>query len=295
MTNKKNTGEFRNVYDDTKTPKPETGTPQTRSFSYRLAYADPFFLLRDELRPVRLQLELLKTDLLLKEKGIHSTIVVFGSARISDRESALKEYEEAEAEARKSPADKACIHMAEVARKKLEKSKYYEEARNFARMVSSASKGSKKHKYIVITGGGPGIMEGANRGAHDIGAINIGLNIVLPTEQTPNPYITPELSFQFQYFAIRKMHFLMRARALVIFPGGFGTLDELFDALTLIQTKKITPIPVLLFGEEYWRRIINFEAMVEEGMIDPEDSKIIQYVETAEDACRIIMEFYEKP
>jgi len=295
MTNKENTGEFRNVYDDIKTPKSETGTPQTRSFSYRLAYADPFFLLRDELRPVRLQLELLKTDLLLKEKGIHSTIVVFGSARISDREAALKEYEEAEAEARKSPADKACIHRAETARKKLEKSKYYEEARNFARMVSSAFKGSKKHRYIVITGGGPGIMEGANRGAHDIGAINIGLNIVLPTEQTPNPYITPELSFQFQYFAIRKMHFLMRARALVIFPGGFGTLDELFDALTLIQTKKITPIPVLLFGEEYWRRIVNFEAMVEEGMIDPEDLKIIQYVDTAEDACRIIMEFYERP
>jgi len=261
---------FPSAREDAISAETMPATPQTRSPSFRLAYADADFMLRDELRPVRLQLELLKPELLLQEERVGSTIVVFGSARVPD------------------PA------TLEPAARTTQRSNYYEEAREFARIVSLACQCDGARELVVITGGGGGIMEAANRGAHDVGAVSVGLNIVLPKEQCPNAYITPELSFQFHYFGLRKMHFLMRARALVFFPGGFGTMDELFDALTLIQTRKIKPMPVLLFGETYWRRVLNFEAMAEDGMIAPEDLKIIQYVEKADDAWERIRTFYEK-
>ncbi len=268
-------------------------TPQTRAPSYRLAYADQEFLVRDELRPVRFQLEIMKPELLLQEQGIESTIVVFGSARTPDPEAAQAKCDAAEAAAKKSPKDAAARREVAVARRIVARCGYYEEARKFSRLVSKAGQTDRTRHYVVVTGGGPGIMEAANRGADDVGAVSIGLNIVLPTEQQPNPYITPELCFQFHYFALRKMHFMMRARAMVIFPGGFGTLDELFDALTLIQTGKIEPMPVLLFGEDYWRRIVDFEAMVEEGVIAPEDLDIFPYVESAEAAWRVIEEHFK--
>lgn len=267
-------------------------TPQTRSSSYRLAFADSDFLLRDELRPVRLQLELLKPELALAEAGIDSTIVVFGSARIPDADTAQAAAEEAAGQAAADPGDPDKARRAAITRRVVEKTRYYDEARRFAGLASRAGSSVPDHEYVVVTGGGGGIMEAANRGAADVGADSIGLNIVLPYEQAPNPYITPSLSFQFHYFAIRKMHFLMRARALAIFPGGFGTLDELFDALTLIQTGKIAPIPVLLFGAPFWRRILNFDAMVEEGVIAPEDADLVSYVETAEEAWTAIRAFY---
>lgn len=269
-----------------------TESPQTLSPSYRLAFADPEFLLRDELRPVRLQLELLKPELAFQETGINSTVVVFGSARIPEPEVASENLAAADADLQSDPADPDRRRRAEIAKRIADKSRYYDAARNFARLASAADTVNPDHHHVVITGGGSGIMEAANRGAHEAGAPSIGLNIVLPFEQMPNPYVTPQLSFQFHYFAIRKMHFLMRARALAIFPGGFGTLDELFDALTLIQTGKIQPIPVLLFGAAYWKRILNFEAMIEEGVISPEDAAIVRYVETAEEGWQAIADFY---
>jgi uncharacterized protein (TIGR00730 family) len=248
-------------------------TPQTLSPSYRLAYADQEFLLRDELRPVRLQLELLKPEILLAEHRIDTTIVVFGSARIAAPEAGA-------ARARPGAA--------------LDPVRTYEAARAFARLVSRAGQRQGRwRRLVVVTGGGPGVMEAANRGAADVGAKSIGLNIVLPAEQIPNPYVTPELCFQFHYFAIRKLHFMLRARALVCFPGGFGTLDELFDALTLIQTGKAKPMPILLFDQAYWRRIVSFDAMVEEGVIAPEDRDLVRYVESAEEAWRAICAHYD--
>lgn len=285
---------FPSADNDIKTSECIENTAQTRSPSYRLAYADKQFLQRDELRPVRLQLELYKPELILKEKGIDSTIVIFGSSRIMDPKTAKAQYEKIKAQRDKAPSDPKLSRQVEIAWRRLEKSRYYEAAREFARIVSSSSQTDGKRDYVIITGGGPGIMEAANRGAHDAETLSIGLNIILPEEQVPNQYITPDLSFQFQYFAIRKMHFLMRAKALVIFPGGFGTLDELFDALTLIQTKKIRPIPVLLFGKEYWKRVLDFEVMVDEGTIDPRDVEIFQYVETAQEALDLIIDFYAK-
>lgn len=266
-------------------------TPQTRSHSYSLAYADTDFLLRDEVRPVRLQLELLKPELLQQDNGIHSTIVIFGSTRIPDAETATERLQEAESRAMASPADPVLARKVEIARRILAKTRYYDEAQELAHMITRDSQCGGACELVVITGGGPGIMEAANRGAHDAGGKSIGLNIVLPMEQCPNPYITPELSFQFHYFAIRKMHFLMRARALVAFPGGFGTLDELFETLTLIQTKKVKPVPILLFGREYWQHIINFEALVDEGTIDQHDLDLFQYAETAKEAWDIIQAF----
>ena len=270
-------------------------TPQTRSPSYQLAFTDHDFLVREELRPVRLQLELLKPEMLLQEENIASTVVVFGSARIPDPDTARARLAEAEAALAHYPRDPAHKKRVEAARRTLDRSHYYDEARIFARRISESGQTSGTRRYVVVTGGGPGIMEAANRGAHDAGAESIGLNIVLPAEQGPNRYITPKLCFQFHYFAIRKMHFLMRAKALTCFPGGFGTLDELFETLTLIQTGKIERIPVLLFGESYWRRIINFEAMVEENVIAPADLSIFRYVETAEEAWNAITEFYREP
>jgi len=258
--------------------------------SYRLAYIDEEFMLRDELRPVRLQLELLKPDLLLQEHGIHSTIVIFGSSRIFDKKAATKRLQKAEAQARDKPSDPTMARQVKIANRILINARYYEEAQKLAHLITADS---GRCELMVVTGGGPGIMEAANRGAADAGGVSIGLNIVLPFEQQPNSYITPELSFQFHYFAIRKMHFLMRARALVAFPGGFGTLDELFETLTLIQTQKIKPVPVLLLGREYWQRIIDFDAMVEEGMIDEEHLALFEFVDSAEEAWRIIKAHYK--
>ncbi len=285
---------FPSALEDAKAAELYVTSPQTLSPSYRLAYADQDFLLREELRPVRLQLELLKPELILREHGIESTIVVFGSTRIPEPKIAYESLAEVEAAARKDPADKFLATQLRIARNIAKKSKYYEEARKLASLISAASKNSENFHFVVITGGGPGIMEAANRGAYEVGAKSIGLNIVLPMEQKPNEYITPELCFQFHYFAIRKMHFLMRAKALVVFPGGYGTLDELFETLTLIQTKKIKPIPVLIFGKEFWQRIINFDALVEEGTISPEDVALFQYVETAEEAWEMISKSYTK-
>ncbi|MCX8119086.1 MAG: LOG family protein [Desulfobacterota bacterium] len=279
---------FPSAFEDAKAAELYVPSPQTLSPSYRLAYADQEFLLRDELRPVRLQLELLKPELILRDHGIEHTIVIFGGARVVDRETARASLASIEAEVRKDPTNESLLRKARIARSLYEKSRYYEEARKLAFLISKHREHPNRPRLVVITGGGPGIMEAANRGAHEAGAESIGLNIVLPFEQKPNPYITPELCFQFHYFAIRKMHFLLRARALVIFPGGYGTLDELFETLTLIQTKKIKPIPVLMFGREFWNRVIHFEALVEEGTISPEDIQLFQYVETAEEAWEIL-------
>ncbi len=243
--------------------------------SFRLAYADVDFLCRDELRPVRLQTELLKAEILLQEQNVGSTVVVFGSARIPAPDDARRAGKDSEG--------------GDTARRLREKSNYYDQAREFARRVSELGQGNDERHFVVVTGGGPGIMEAANRGAADAGAVSAGLNIALPSEQRPNDFVTPELNLRFHYFALRKMHFLMRARALVFFPGGFGTMDELFETLTLIQTRKIEPIPVLLFGEAYWRRIINFDAMVDEGVISEEDLRILRFVATPEEACALVV------
>ena len=283
---------FPTAKEDVTAAKLVPDTLQTRSPSYRLAYADRDFLLRDELRPVRLQLELLKPELLQQDYGIHSTIVVFGGARITDEKTATLQLKEAEKESAANPDSLKISRKVEIAQRVLDKARYYEEARELGRIITSESQGDERCEMVVVTGGGPGLMEAANRGAYEAGGKSIGLNIVLPKEQCPNPYITPELSFQFHYFAIRKMHFLKRARALVAFPGGFGTLDELFETLTLIQTKKIKQVPVLLFGKEYWQRIIDFDALVDEGTIDPQDAELIQFVETAQNAWDIIQAFY---
>jgi len=271
-------------------------TPQTSSPAYRLGFADSDFLLRDELRSVRLQLEYLKPEILLQDRDIVATVVLFGSSRIPAPEEAATLVEAAQVAAALSPDDPDAALRERAVRSLAEKSRYYDEARQLARLISEGQRvpGDAdadacllRHgpsSVVVITGGGPGIMEASNRGAHEAGAENIGLNIVLPMVQAPNPYITPHLCFNFHYYAIRKMHFLLRAVALVVFPGGFGTMDELFEVLTLIQTRKIKPIPVLLFGREYWERIIDFNALVEEGVISPEDLGIFSYVETAGEA-----------
>ena len=243
--------------------------------AYRLAFTDTEFLLREELRPVRMQLELLKAETVQREQGIESTIVIFGSARILAPEEAQRRFAIAEAE-----GDPQLLNRA---RTQLAMSRYYGEARRLAAMIAERSRGLDTPVHVV-TGGGPGIMEAGNRGAFEAGGKSIGLNIVLPHEQAPNPYITPELCFQFHYFGLRKMHFLMRSIALVCFPGGFGTLDEMFEVLTLIQTGKCRRRPVLLFGREFWSRLINFELLVETGMIGPADVGLFNFVETAEEA-----------
>ena len=251
-------------------------TPQSASPSYRLAYTDTDFLCREELRPIRLQLELLKTEMILSERGIKSTVVMFGGARIPE------------------PGADAWAARNETQKKNLEAaSVYYDEARKFAKLCSSAAEKLDHREYVVVTGGGPGVMEAGNRGASEAGAPSIGLNILLPHEQAPNPYVTPELSFNFHYFAIRKMHFLMRAKAVVIFPGGFGTMDELFETVTLIQTKRMAPIPLILFGKDFWHSIINFKALADFGTIAPEDMDLFHFAETAEEAWKIVADLYE--
>jgi uncharacterized protein (TIGR00730 family) len=261
-----------------------TDTPQTRHPAYRLAFRDTDFLLREELRPVRFQLELLKPDMLLDEAGIGSTLVMYGSARIPPPEA----VETALEGARNLPDDERLVVENLAA-----KAKYYGEAYRLARMASEKSiiEGGER-QFVVCSGGGPSIMEAANKGASDAGAESIGLNIVLPREQAPNPYVTPHLSFQFHYFALRKMHFLLRARAVAVFPGGFGTLDEFLELLTLIQTGKMKPIPVLLFGKDYWTRVINFDALCEEGTVSPGDLDLFRWCETADEAWEHIARFY---
>lgn len=291
MSATEKSGPFPSAMQDAHSAELCVSSLQTEAAAYKLAYLDDDFMLSDELRPVRLQLELLKPELLQQKAGIESTVVVFGSARIPDPKHARDNLVKAEQAAQQHPDMPEFKENLIKARRAEQNSQFYAEARKFAQTLATRSKQNGQSKCVVITGGGPGIMEAANRGAAETGAQTIGLNIVLPMEQAPNPYITPELCFQFHYFAIRKMHFLMRAKALVAFPGGFGTLDELFEALTLIQTKKIEPIPVLLFGRSYWDRVINFPAMVEEGMISASDLQLFQFVETAEQACQLILDF----
>jgi uncharacterized protein (TIGR00730 family) len=251
--------------------------------AYRLAFTDFDFLLRDELRPVRMQLELLKPELVQREQGIEATIVIFGSARIVAPDVASSRLQAAQAD-----HDSAAVKRAQM---QVEMSAFYDEARQFAAIVTSAS-ARLPSPIHVVTGGGPGVMEAGNRGAFEVGGKSIGLNIVLPHEQAPNPYITPELCFQFHYFALRKMHFLMRSIALVCFPGGFGTLDELFETLTLMQTGKCRKRPILLFGRTFWNKLIDMQHLVDTGMINAEDVHLIRFVETAEEAWSIIVSAY---
>jgi uncharacterized protein (TIGR00730 family) len=275
---------FPRAKQDAESAKTAVSTPQTEHPSYRLAFQDMDFLLREDLRPVRFQLELLKPELILDEAKIASTFVFYGSARIPEPDKA-----QAMLDLATDPAHRR------VAERLVAKSGYYEVARELARITSRLPRDDRGWRHFVVcSGGGPSIMEAANRGAADVGAESVGLNIVLPHEQSPNPYVTPSLSLQFHYFALRKMHFLLRARALAAFPGGFGTFDELFELLTLIQTGKIKPMPVLLFGREFWKRVVNFEALVEEGVISDRDLDIFTYVETAEEAWEVVRRFYEE-
>ncbi len=263
-----------------------------RSPSYRMAYRDVDFLTSPDLRPMRMEMELLKAELALQQQGIGSTIVVFGGTRIVESAEAQQRLERAEQRLAETPDDPARRRAVARARRILAKSHYYDVAREFGRLVSSTCQVQGKCDYVVVTGGGPGIMEAANRGAYEVRAKSIGLNIRLPHEQQPNPYITPELCFQFRYFAMRKFHFLLRAKALVVFPGGYGTLDELFDALTLRQTRRMQEIPIIVFGREFWQQVINFQHLADEGTIDDEDLELIDYVETAEQAWEIIRKFH---
>ncbi len=259
-----------------------------QSPSYCRADQDIEFLKREELRPVRLQLELLKPELIQQEEGIRSTIVVFGSARLVEPAEAKTRLKKAEAALAGKPKNRELQRAVEVARRQLELAPFYDQAREFGRLVSSTCQIDGRCEYVVVTGGGPGIMEAANRGAADAGAKSVGLNITLPHEQTPNPYITPALCFQFKYFAIRKMHFLLRAKALVAFPGGFGTLDELFETLTLLQTGKVTGLTIVLMGKTFWEKLINWAAFVEAGLIGDKDLKLFHYAETAQEAWDLI-------
>ena len=265
---------FRDAQEDMEASRDMPDTPQTRAPAYRLAFADNDFLCREELRPVRLQLELLKPEMLMTEYGIESTVVLFGGARIPE------------------PSKKDTARTQTLA----DLSSYYEEARQFAEIITKraieAGKGGVEN--VVVTGGGPGVMEAGNRGAEDAGGVSIGLNIVLPHEQAPNEYVTPDLCFNFHYFAIRKMHFLMRAAAIAVFPGGFGTLDELFETLTLIQTGRMKPVPFLLFGSEFWNKIVNWEALADAGTISESDLDLFKFVDTAEQAV-IAMDRWGKP
>ena len=269
--------------DQTSQPRTHTTPP-----SYILADKDTEFLQRDELRPIRIGLELLKPELIQREEGIQSTVVVFGSARLQDPETMERALHKAEEEAARSPDDPAIRQQVAIARRQLGLSKYYNVAREFGRLVSSTCQIDGHCDYVVVTGGGPGIMEAANRGAADVNAKSIGLNITLPREQYPNPYITPALNFQFRYFAVRKMHFLIRAKALVALPGGFGTLDELFETLTLLQTGKTESVIVVLVGRDFWERLINWQLLVDCGLIAQQDLRLFHYAETAQEAWDLI-------
>ncbi|WP_417258382.1 TIGR00730 family Rossman fold protein [Celeribacter sp.] len=257
---------LRDSHMDMESARQTPDTPQTRAPAYKLAFSDVDFMCRDELRPVRLQLELLKPEMMMAEYGVESTIVMFGGARIPE------------------PSNKDTAKTKTLA----ELSKYYDEARTFARLMTERAKKNGHREDVIVTGGGPGVMEAGNRGAVDAGGVSIGLNIVLPHEQAPNEYVTPDLCFNFHYFAIRKMHFLMRAKALAVFPGGFGTLDEMFETLTLIQTGRMNRIPVVLFGGAFWQKIINWDALADAGTISRDDLDLFRFVETAEEAIEVI-------
>lgn len=259
-------GPFRDAHQDVETADSIPDTPQTRAPAYRLAFDDPEFLCRDELRPVRLQLELLKPQMVLDERGVESTIVMFGGARILPPAQ------------RDQARTKTLADLAE----------FYDEARKFAYAMTQKSMESYGREDVIVTGGGPGVMEAGNLGAHEAGGASIGLSIVLPHEQAPNAYVTPDLCFNFHYFAVRKMHFLMRAKAIAVFPGGFGTMDELFEALTLIQTGRMARLPFLLFGTKFWKEIINWEALAEAGTISDEDLDLFRMVDTADEAIALI-------
>ena len=257
---------FRDSHQDAKTARAIPDTPQTRAPAYQLAFIDDQFMCREELRPVRLQLELLKPQMILDEQGITSTIVMFGGARIPE------------------PDKKHLAKSTSLA----DLSHFYAEARQFAKLMTLRSMQTGGRDDVIMTGGGPGVMEAGNRGAADAGGRSIGLNIVLPHEQAPNSYVTPDLCFNFHYFAIRKMHFLMRAKAICVFPGGFGTLDEMFEALTLIQTGRMKPVPFLLFGRAYWEKVVNWAALAEAGVISEDDLALFSFVETADEAVAAI-------
>ena len=268
---------------DAQAAKHVPSSPQTESQAYKLAFQDNEFLLREDLRPVRFQLELLKPELLLEEANIASTFVFYGSARIP-------EPSKADALIAAAKDDR----QRKVAQSLKDKSKYYDVARELAQLASTcANDPDGKRHFVVCSGGGPSIMEAANRGANDQGRESIGLNIVLPHEQLPNKFVTPDLSFQFHYFALRKMHFLLRARAVAVFPGGFGTFDEMFELLTLIQTGKVRPMPIILFGKTFWERVIDFQGLAEEGVISPGDLDIIRWCEDAEEAWDYVAAYYE--
>ena len=261
--------------------------------TYRLAYSDDGFLLRDDLQAVRLQLEWLKPDILQEEQGIESTVVIFGGARFCEPDKANMKLEEANKALALSPSDEQLIAAHRKAKILVKNSRYYDDAHRLSKKITRKSLDNGGNEYVIVTGGGPGVMEAANRGAFDLGGKSIGLNIVLPFEQVPNQYITPELCFQFHYFALRKMHFLKRAVALIAYPGGFGTLDELFETLTLIQTRKIKPLPVVLIGKEYWNRLIDFNFLVEEGAITEEDLRLFKIVDHAEEAWDVLKESWD--
>jgi uncharacterized protein (TIGR00730 family) len=265
-----------------------------QSPSYRVAYKDVDFLSHPKMRAARIELELLKPELTLEREDVRSTIVVFGSTRISEPAVAAKQLEEARARLEETPSDPRRRRALARAEKIAAKSRYYDLARQFAALVSSECQKEGPYHYVIVTGGGPGIMEAANRGAYDVGAKSVGLNIRLPMEQQPNPYITPELCFQFNYFAMRKFHFLLRAKALVVFPGGFGTLDELFETLALRQTRRMQEIPVIIFGKEYWKKALNFQFLADEGVIDDEDLDLFRFAATAEEAWDMVVRFHTK-
>jgi uncharacterized protein (TIGR00730 family) len=269
-------------------------TPQSQSTAYQLAYADDDFIQTDEMRGVRLLLELSKPEITLREHNIHHTIVLFGSARIPSPEQADKHMRDVLERLTLRPDDTTLREAKRQAEKQQQRTRYYREARALAEKITRESCSHNLPRLHIVTGGGSGIMEAANRGASDAGGESIGLNITLPAEQKPNAYITPALCFQFHYFAVRKMHFLMRAQALIIFPGGFGTLDELFDALTLVQTGKIDALPIIAFDRQYWERLLNFDLLVEEGMISAADRQLIQFVDSADEAWHIIRDFVEQ-
>ena len=273
---------FPKAKDDAAAAKAATPLPQTADPAYRLAFADTDFLLRDDLRPVRFQLELLKPELLLEEANIGSTFVFYGSARIPSPEHADRLVEAAATDTQR--------RIAESLRGKAH---WYDVARDLAKLASGAGVGEDgKREFVVCSGGGPAIMEAANRGATETGAESIGLNIVLPFEQAPNAYVTPHLSFNFHYFALRKMHFLLRARAVAVFPGGFGTFDEMFELLTLIQTGKMAVLPIILYGRDFWNRVVNFDALVEEGVVAPQDLDLFHFCDTAEEGWAHVRDYY---
>ena len=278
MSKRRHPTSLRTSSEDIAVSRKAPDTPQTRSAAYRLAFADDEFMTSEDTRGVRFQLEYLKPEFRLREHGINSTVVLFGGARIPE------------------PGKPAWAAKNETQRRNLEAaSRYYDEARKFAQFASQTAASMDFKEYVVTTGGGPGVMEAGNRGAADMGAPSIGLNIVLPHEQAPNLYVTPDLSFNFHYFATRKIHFLMRARAVAVFPGGFGTLDEFFESLTLIQTGRMDRIPILLFGKDFWTKVINLEALAEAGTISPDDTDLFTVVETAREGWDVVRQFYNLP